>query len=186
MCASEASPTVYTLFSVKLLQIHSAVQARHLIRIAVENDSRSCENLTQSPLPRLAPTWMVDVRIHIRIETVLAGRVAVPCHRWLRFLKAYFDDRLDALVAVFPRDDHTHGRAVLRWERLAIHSKTQQRQRIHRFVEAQSLHIRQIDARVLCFRHLACVKVRLECNILRLRRQLKTLDERAQRIANPR
>jgi hypothetical protein len=50
------------------------------------------------------------------------GRGKVP-GSWRHLLLEFdFDQRLDALETVFPRNNHAHGRAVLIWQRFAVHA----------------------------------------------------------------
>src|SRR2546423_777799 len=59
--------------SVVLLEVHAGVHARDLSAVTVEHQRFSLEELADAALGRLAPPWMVDVRIHVRVEAVLVG-----------------------------------------------------------------------------------------------------------------
>src|SRR5580692_8008461 len=116
---------------VVFLQIHAAIHAGHLIAVSVEHQRFALEYLAQAALRSLAPTRMIDVGIHVRVETVLVGSGAIPSGGWLTFSEADFHDGLDALVAVLPGNDDADRRAILIGQRLSIHPDAQQRQGIH-------------------------------------------------------
>src|SRR5262249_12703319 len=86
-------------------QIHAAVKMRHLLRIPVERQRRPATQLADSTLGRLAPAGMVHRRVHIGIESILAGCDNVPRRRRHLFGQSYPDDGLDTLETVLPRYD---------------------------------------------------------------------------------
>src|SRR5882724_6335703 len=96
-----------------LLQIHSVVHAGDLIAIAVEHESGAREDFAEAALLGLAPTGMVDIGIDVGVETIFRGRVAIPGRRRLLFLEADFYQRLDALIAVLPGNNHANRGAIL-------------------------------------------------------------------------
>src|SRR5438132_1131858 len=96
-----------------LAQVHAGVEAGHLLGVAVERQRRAASDLADPSLRRLAPARMVDRRVHVRGEAVLAGRREVPRGRRLGLDEADAHDRLDALEPVLPRDDEAERRAVL-------------------------------------------------------------------------
>mmetsp|Transcript_6942 Transcript_6942/g.11094 ORF Transcript_6942/g.11094 Transcript_6942/m.11094 type:complete len:709 (+) Transcript_6942:1525-3651(+) len=57
------------------------------------------------------------------------------------------NNRLDGFVTVFPRHHQTHRRAILVRDRFVINSRGHDRQRMHRLVQAQTLHIRPVQNR---------------------------------------
>src|SRR5688572_3061146 len=63
--------------SEQLLEVHAGVHRSHLGFVAVEHQGRSLLGkqvaVTEAPLGRLAPPWMVDVGIHVGVETVFLG-----------------------------------------------------------------------------------------------------------------
>src|SRR5205085_5324992 len=106
-----------------LLQIPAVIKTRHLVAITVEHQCGALTKFANAPFRRLAPARMVNVGIYVRVKTVLAGRCLVPCSRRLIVHKFNFDNRLDALEAVFPGNDDADRGSVLIWEDLAIQSK---------------------------------------------------------------
>src|SRR5687767_12324858 len=84
-------------------QVHPRVQFSHLVAVAVEQDGR--RNLEQSGQPdflRLAPARMVDGRIDVGVEAVLAGLSALPAIERLLLGEPDLHDRLAVLEPVFP------------------------------------------------------------------------------------
>src|ERR1700751_824759 len=84
-------------FSVVLLEIHSAVQTRHLLAVTVEHQSWLAllpDRSANHSLCLLAPAGMIDVGIHVRIKTVFVRRHVVTCRMWLFIDKFHFHDRL--------------------------------------------------------------------------------------------
>src|SRR5690606_35992192 len=94
--------------SIPPLQIHPRIQRRHLVAIAVEHPRRDAigeqpvAGACDATLGLLAPAWMVDARIDVAVEAVLAGLQPVPCGRRHALGEADLDDRLDALEPVLP------------------------------------------------------------------------------------
>src|SRR5258707_15812071 len=64
--------------SVILAKIHSGVQTGDLIAVAVELQRVAHREFADSALFRRTPTGMVDVRIHVGIETILVRRCVIP------------------------------------------------------------------------------------------------------------
>src|SRR6266403_1332718 len=170
----------------KFLQIHSAVHAGDLIAVAVEHNGRPHEDFAEAALLGLAPARMVDVGIDVRVETVLAGCIAIPRGGRLFFLEADFHQRLDALITVFPRDDHAKRRAVLRRKSLAVHPDAKKRERVHGLVKTKTFDVGKIDAAVLSLGHLAGVIESLEGDVACFRRRLDELCEDAEGETDPR
>src|SRR5262245_56190647 len=56
-----------------LPQVHAGVQARDLVRVAVEHERFLTTEHTDAPLAGLGPARVIDLRIHVRVETVLVG-----------------------------------------------------------------------------------------------------------------
>src|SRR3954468_2596420 len=135
------------------------------------------EELWQTPFSRLTPTRMVDRGINVRIETVFLSGGAVPSGRRHVFYKLYFDERLYAFEAVLPRDYHPHRSAILVGQCFAVHSDAQQRQRIHRFIEPQTLDVREVKVGVFRQGHLLRVVVALEGDEARLWARLNDVCE---------
>src|SRR5438552_8885497 len=113
--------------SVVLLQVHAGVPARNLSAVTVEHQRFSLEELADAALGRLAPPWMVDVRIHVRVEAVLVGGLILPRVEGLLLDEADHHDPLDALEPVPPRDDETERRAVLIGQHFAVQTHTEDR-----------------------------------------------------------
>src|SRR6266481_7723998 len=167
------------------LQIHSAVHASDLIAVAVEHNGRPHEDFAEAALLGLAPARMVDVGIDVRVETVLAGCIAIPRGGRLFFLEADFHQRLDALITVFPRDDHANRRAVLRRKSLAVHADAKKGERVHGFVETKTFLVGKIDAAVFGLRHLPRVVESLKGYVAGFRRGLDELCEDAKGEPDP-
>src|SRR5258705_509955 len=65
------------------MEVHSRVEARDLIRVAVEHEGLAPARLTDPLLGRLAPPRVIVLGIHVAVEPVLGRRVLVPRVRWL-------------------------------------------------------------------------------------------------------
>src|SRR5688572_26502978 len=90
-CRWGFSPT-----SIKFLQIHSLVQRRDFLLIAVEHRRRHArleQPTADAPLARLGPARMVDLRIDVGVEAVFVRRRDVPRRRRLTLAEADLDDR---------------------------------------------------------------------------------------------
>src|SRR5262245_26397948 len=61
-----------------LLEVQVAVHALDLIRVAVEHQRSALQEFADAALGPLRPPWMVDHRVHVRVETVLVRRRALP------------------------------------------------------------------------------------------------------------
>src|ERR1700691_3232959 len=90
---------------------------------------------------RLAPAWMIDCGIHVRIKAVLVGPRYIPRSRRLFLRQTNIHDRFDPFEAVLPRNHEADGRAVLVWKPLTVESYRQDSQRMHRFVDAQAFDV---------------------------------------------
>src|SRR5712692_386543 len=110
---STTRPRYVTPALVELLQVHPCVHRRDLIAVAVEHERLPAPHFGNTALRRLAPARMVDLRVHVRIEAVLAGGGPVPGGLGLLRRQADLHQGLGALEAVLPRDDHAERRAVL-------------------------------------------------------------------------
>src|SRR2546428_2994412 len=177
---------------VERLQIHPRVERRDLVRVAVEHERLAPAELADAPLGGLAPARVVDGGVHVGVEAVLLRRRLVPGRLRLLLGETDAHDRLRALEAVLPRDDDAHGRAVLVGEHLAVHADRQQRERVHRLVEAQSLRVRPVEPAAeteepgLLRGELLGVLEGRELDVLRLARGLGALEYHRQRVADPR
>src|SRR6516225_6126725 len=131
--------------SVVSLQVHAGIERGDLLAIAVEDQGGPAlpkQPVADAPFGGLAPTRMVDRRIDVGVEAILARVLACP--RGLRLLLDELDanDRFDSLEAVFPRDDQADRRAVLIEQGLAVKPDRQNCQRMHRLDETQTLDVR--------------------------------------------
>ncbi len=95
------------------------------------------------------------------------------------------DDRLDALEAVLPRHDEPDGRAVRVREDPAVETDGEDRQRVHRLVEAQALDVRPVENGRTLARHLRRVEERRESDVARARGRLDVPQERREREPEP-
>src|SRR5690606_27496176 len=80
-------------------QIHSCVQRSDLFCIAVERQRRTLEELADPALARLAPARVIDFRVHMGVEAVLARDRDVPRGCRLTLTEVDLHDRLAALEA---------------------------------------------------------------------------------------
>src|ERR1035437_5118836 len=76
--ATNTRTLVQRCFSILVifLEVHSGIQAGNLVAVAVEHQGRPPAEFAQTPLTRLAPAWMVHLRIHVGVEPVL-GRIGL-------------------------------------------------------------------------------------------------------------
>src|SRR5271157_6255414 len=92
-----------------LLQVHSAVQRRHLVAVAVEHQRGTLEELADAALLRLAPARMVHIRVHVRVEPVFVRCCLRPGRDRLLIHQPDLYDRFDSLKAVLPRRNQADG-----------------------------------------------------------------------------
>src|SRR5437899_1125655 len=137
-------------------------------------------------LASLAPAGMIDLRVDVGVEAVLVGRCHVPGGARLATGEADLHDRLDALEAVFPGHDEPQRRTVLTGKSLAIEPDHHEGERMHRLVDAQSLHIGPGEDGNALTGHAARVVQRRELDVLRARCRLEARQQRAQGEADPR
>src|SRR5260370_41042780 len=87
---------------------------------------------------------MVNVGIHVRIEAVFVGGGLLPGVHGLVAGEADADDRLGAFEAVLPWNHDAERGAVLIREHLAVHTETEQGERMHGLAHAESLDRRPL------------------------------------------
>src|ERR1700674_4868509 len=80
-----------------LFQVHAAVQTCYLI-VAVEHQCRTLQKFSQAPLLGLAPSGMIHIRIHVRVEAVLVRSHLIPRVPRLAVGEANPHNRLGSLV----------------------------------------------------------------------------------------
>src|SRR3989304_8529039 len=135
----------------ELLQIHAGIQARDLAGVTVEHERLALGSedtvLADAALGGLAPARMVDLRVDVRVETVLVRCGFFPGDSGLLFDEADAYDRLGALETVLPRAHEADRGAVLVRQHLIVESHRDQRERMHRLVDAQALDIRPAEPR---------------------------------------
>ena len=134
---------------------------------------------------------MVHGRVDVGVEAVLLGGGLLPGRLRLLGHEADAHDGLGALEAVLPRDHDPDGRAVLVRQHLAVHAHREERERVHRLVEAEPLDIGPVEASeveepLALAGELLGVQQRRELHEARLARGLDPLEQRCQRIADPR
>src|SRR5258706_4396210 len=130
----------------------SRIHLGNLLGVTVEHQRRP-NSLTEKRIPRfadallagLAPSRMLDRRIDVRVEAVRLGPRLHPRAHGLFFDESDRDDGFDALEAVLPRSDQSQRRSIRIGQWLSIYAECDQRQRIHRFVESETFHIRPIQ-----------------------------------------
>src|SRR5580700_11099691 len=99
-----------------LLQIHAVVEAGNLVSVTVEHQRRLAlaeDRRADAAFGLLAPTGMVDVRIHIGIEPIFPGRHIIPRSGRLVRREMYLYDRLRGLETILPGNDDAHRSAIL-------------------------------------------------------------------------
>src|SRR5690606_34407688 len=138
-----------------------------------------------APFGLLAPARMVNVRVDVAVEAVLARLQPIPGGRRHALGEADGDDRLDALEAVLPRHHQPQRRAVLLRQRLAVQTGGQDCERMHRLVDAQALAVGPVDRAEAYARHLHRVGQAGEGDVLRLRGRRELPEYIAQRHAQP-
>src|SRR5215475_6263708 len=138
-----------------LSEIHSGIHRCNLIGISVEGQCLSFEKLPETPFGSLAPSRMVHSRVDVRVEPIFIWRYLHPGCSRLFFDETNPSDRLDPFEAVLPWNDQPNRRAVWIWKRLfAVESNGQNRQRIHRLVQAQTFNVRPLQNRAALLRQL--------------------------------
>src|SRR6185436_18875480 len=118
---------------VELPEVHSGIERRNLVAVAVEHQRLAPEELAEAALAALRPARMIDLRIDVRVEAVLRGLLLLPRVERLVFNERHPHDRLDALEAVLPRKHEADRRAILVWQHFAVEAEPEQRQRMHHF-----------------------------------------------------
>jgi hypothetical protein len=139
--------------------------------------------LADAALARLRPARVVDGGVHVGVEAVLVGRRVVPRRARLPVGEADLDDALHALEAVLPRHDEAQRRAVLVGHRPPVHPGDEQRERVHRLVEAQRLDVRPRQHGGALPGHLLRVVERGELHEARRRQRLEAAQHVAERVA---
>ncbi len=168
------------------------VEARHLLAVAVERQRRPAlgqqSALADAPFGRLAPARMIDLRVDVGIEAVLAGVLLLPGDRRLLVGEADAHDRLDALEAVLPRHHQPDRRAVLVGQRLAVEADGQDGERMHGLVEPQALDVgpgQRLEQAALA-RHLRRPHQRFERDVLGAALRLDALEHLGRAGSRPR
>src|SRR5262249_21430374 len=101
--------------SVQLSHVHSGVERRALVLVAVEHRRLAPPELADAPLRRLAPARVIHGRIDVGVEPVLLGRGRIPRRLGLLVDEPDPDDGLRALEPVLPRHHDANRRTVLVW-----------------------------------------------------------------------
>src|SRR5260370_35372519 len=128
-----------------LLQVHSTVHAGDLIAVAIKHKRAVLEDFAEAALFGLAPARVIHIWIHVRVEAVFVGRGKVP-GSWRHLLLEFdFEERLDALETVFPRNNHAHARASLVRQRFTVHTPPAELDRILGSGPALTLHATHAD-----------------------------------------
>src|SRR5690606_244974 len=122
-------------------QIHSCVQRSDLFCVAVERQRRTLEEFADPALARLAPARVIDFRVHIGVEAVLARDRDVPRRCRLTLTEVDLHDRLAALEAVLPRHSLPELGTVLLRQVASTLPGGEHCQRLPRFIESQRLDI---------------------------------------------
>src|SRR5512138_850431 len=174
---------------VVLRQIHPRIQRRDFLLVAVEHQrgyARVEETAADPAFASLAPARVVDIRVHVRVEAVLVRGGEIPRCRRLPLRKADLDDRLDSFEAVFPGHDEAQRCAVLIEQRLAVQADGEQRQRMHRFIDAKTFDVGPREHARALPRHFIRTQHGLERDVLRLGGGFEAFQYGAERYAYPR
>ena len=132
-----------------ILQVHPGIHGRDLITIPVEHQrSGRGEQRWQPPFTALIPADRAHVRVDVGVKAVPRRILLDPRRTWHLVGQANPHDRLRPLEPVLPRHDESNGRAILIEQRLAVQSDREQRQRVHRLVEPQTLPVRPVQPSV--------------------------------------
>src|SRR5262245_15280791 len=99
--------------SIELAQVHARVERGHLVGVAVEHERLAAAELADAPLGGLAPARVIDRRIDVGVEAVLARLGLVPGGIVLLAHKAGAHCRIRTHGAVFPRARQWQGEASL-------------------------------------------------------------------------
>src|SRR5688572_1200125 len=83
-------------------EVHSRVERGDLVSVAVEHQRLTLEELADAAFASLAPSRVIDLRVHVGVEAVLVGSGDAPGSLGLVFPEADLDDRLAALEAILP------------------------------------------------------------------------------------
>ena len=133
---------------------------------------------------------MINGRVDVRVEAVLLRGGRVPGR--LRLLAHEGDpyDRLRALEAILPWNDHPDRGAILVRQHLAIHPEREQRERMKCLVEAEPLRVGPVEAGEtqelwLLGRELLGIEERREGDERRRAERLDPFEEGGERIADP-
>ena len=166
-------------------QVHAAVQGGDLVRITVEHQGLSLEELTDTAFLALAPARVVHLGVDVGIKPVFLGRRHVPGRPGLFASELYPDDGLDALEPVFPGHYQAYRGAVLVRQHFAVQADGQQGQGMHGFVDAQPLAIRPVQDIAPHPGHLLGTHDGGEGHVFRIRGGLEPLQHVGQRDTHP-
>jgi len=128
---------------------------------------------------------VIHLGVHVGVKTVFLGSRLVPSCRRLLVGKANLDEALGALEPIFPRYDDAHRRAVLLRQHFAVHAKSEQRQRVHGFVQPQAFDVRPLQHARIHARHGDLVGQRHKFHVFRATERFHTLDQLDQRVTHP-
>ncbi len=128
---------------------------------------------------------MVDVGIHIRIEPVFVGIGLLPAVQGLALGEADADDRLGAFESVLPWKYDAERGAVLIRELLAVHAETEQGERMHGLVHAETFDVRPLQHAGALARHLFGIVQGGELDKLCFGQGAGPLDQLAQGKSDP-
>src|SRR5829696_5792198 len=108
---------------------------------------------------------MINIRVNVRIETVLVRACQIPSRWRLRICKRYFHDRLDTFKAVLPGDDEPNWSTILIRHLLAVKPGRENCQRMHCFVETEPFDIWKINPGGERRLHLLPIVMRFKRNV---------------------
>src|SRR5690606_28896802 len=128
-------------------QVHPAVERCDLVSVAVEHQRLAAPELANASLTRLTPAGMIDLRVHVRVEPVLARVRSHPGRARLLLDKADAYDGLDALEAILPRHDESQRCTVLVRQVAPVEAGDHERERMHGLVQPEPLHVRPVEDR---------------------------------------
>src|SRR5210317_504278 len=170
-------------------EVQAFVEIRDLFAVPVEHQSGLFAGEyagTDPPFPCLAPAWVVDLGVHVGVETVLVRLRHVPAGFRASFAKANLYNALDALEAVFPRHNQPDRCAILVGQYFAVQSYGKNGQWVGCFLDCQPFAIRPLENTSANARHALGIVERFKGKVLCFGCGLQVPDDIGERDPDPR
>ena len=164
----------------------SFVEMGHELAIAVIEQGRHLPAGAELALGRLAPARVVDFRVDVGPEAVLAVADLLPEADRALVGEGEAGDRLDRLEAVFPRHREAERRAVLLRHRLAVGAGRDEGELVGRLLDRQRLQIGPRIPGLALRRGDGGVVEAVHRHVFRADRRSRHCDQRGQRKTAPR